>query len=221
MKKEKRKMTIDLLKKTLKVPLRFHWSAALLPLLLIYMSGLVGLLYWIMIFGAVTFHEYGHVYEAVSQGMNPKYVSIHMFGGFAVIGKMKLDEPKKEVWLALAGPLASLLLAVITIPFVALTASPYVAGFFALNIMICAFNLIPAYPMDGGRILNGILSVYLGYRKAINISAIVSYCLAGFGLIISILNGYIWLGMVCVLVAVLAYSNKKYIENQLDTIGHY
>jgi len=211
---------INLLKQTFKVPLRLHWSALILPLLFVLNLGSVGLLYWVMLLACLLFHEYGHVYEAIRQGIEPKYVLVHAFGGLAVLGKMNLAEPQKEAWMGIAGPVASFFLATFTLPFFLFTANYYVVMFLVFNIAICFFNLIPAYPMDGGRILNGVLASFVGYRKAINVSAIVSYVLAGCGLILSLMNGAIWLAMISGLVAYLAYRSKQGVERQLDAIGH-
>ena len=211
---------INLLKQTFKIPLRFHWSALILPLLFVLNSGSVGLLYWIMLLACLLFHEYGHVYEAIRQDIEPKHVLVHAFGGFAVLGKMNLGEPQKEAWMAVAGPVASFFLAALTLPFFFFTANHYVMLFLIFNIAICLFNLIPAYPMDGGRILNGVLASFVGYRKAINVSVIVSYALAGCGLILSLMNGAIWLAMISGLVAYLAYRSKQSVERQLDVIDY-
>jgi stage IV sporulation protein FB len=211
---------IDLLKQTLKVPLKFHWSALILPLLLMYNFGPVGLIYWIMLMVGLLFHEYGHVYEAIRQGIGAKYVVVHMLGGLDELNGMPIEQPKKEIWMALAGPVASLLLAAFTLPFVMLTANPYVAVFFAINIIFCLFNLIPAYPADGGRILNGILAMFFGYRKAIGISFVITCIICAFGLIYAIVASHIWLGMISVLVVFLAYASKKAVEKQLDAVNY-
>lgn len=216
----KKNRMIDLLKKTLKVPLKFHWSALILPLLFVINSGPVGLLYWVMLLACLLFHEYGHVYEAIRQGIEPKHVIVHAFGGFAALGKMNLAEPQKEAYMAVAGPLASFFLASLTLPFLIFAVNSYVILFLIFNVAICFFNLIPAYPLDGGRILNGILASFVGYRKAINISTIVSYVLSGCGFIFSLMNGAIWLAMISGLVAYLAYRSKQGIGRQLDAIGY-
>lgn len=210
---------IESLKKTFKVPLGFRWSALILPLLLIWQFGFIGVFYYLMLIFSLLIHEYAHVWMAISQSVPVKEVRIRVLGGAAMI-RPQIDY-RKEINMAVVGPFASFILAILSLfIMVFIPTNQFLGLFFLMNIAFCLFNLIPAYPMDGGRILNGILSKYIGYRRAVKISAIVAYIIAGFLCLFSALYGYIWLMFISVITIFMAYSNKQVVLRNLTEMGY-
>lgn len=121
-------------------------------------AGAIGL------FFSIVFHELFHSLVARRFDINMKGITLFIFGGVAEMEEEPRDA-KAEFFMALAGPLSSIVLGLIFIAIygaakAASLATPFVAvmGYLAaLNIILAAFNLIPAYPLDGGRVLRSIL----------------------------------------------------------------
>ncbi|KJS32530.1 MAG: peptidase M50 [Desulfatitalea sp. BRH_c12] len=156
--------------------------------------------YWIMgvtgalgLFASIILHEFAHSVVARRMGLPMRGITLFIFGGIAQMG----DEPpnaKTEFWMAIAGPLASIALA---ISFYGVYAAGMaggwpiafngVIGYLAfINIALAIFNLIPAYPLDGGRILRAILWHYKkNLRWATRVSASIG---AGFGVFLILLG---------------------------------
>jgi Zn-dependent protease/CBS domain-containing protein len=153
--------------------------------------------YWVMgvigalgLFLSVIFHEFCHSLVARRLGLPMKGITLFIFGGVAEMG----DEPpsaKVEFWMAIAGPLSSFLLAIIFYLI-------YVQGLAAkwtlpvngvirylayINVLLAVFNLLPAFPLDGGRVLRSILwGIWDDLRRATRVSAVIGSAF-GLGLI--------------------------------------
>ncbi len=131
------------------------------------------LLYWlmgaltaIMFFGSVLLHELGHSVVALRYNIPVRSITLFLFGGIAQIGA-EPPSPIAEFFIAVAGPLVSLALAILFY-----AAQPLVAGVEPLlgvaeylayiNLALVLFNLIPGYPLDGGRVLRAIVWAITG-----------------------------------------------------------
>src|SRR5215510_13366939 len=124
----------------------------LLGVVLLWMGGLAGLFVVGVAFGSVLLHELGHALVARELGVPVMGIELHFFGGAA---KM-IGEPRKashEIAIAAAGPAVSLVLAGAGLGLGVALHAPLLGMFGWINAIIAAFNLIPALPMDGGRIL--------------------------------------------------------------------
>lgn len=193
------------------IPIRLHWSFLLVLPLFAYLMGQTYFgtegvastsdLFWggvlaVALFTSVVLHELGHSYAARRYGVPIESITLLPIGGVAQMERMP-DEPLQELWVALAGPLVSFGLAV---PFLAAhygglaPTSPvelgelvFLVGY--LNGFLGAFNLlIPAFPMDGGRVLRAGLATRMGQRKATEIAGSIGRVLAiGMG-ILGVLN---------------------------------
>src|SRR5512146_2292402 len=134
-----------------------------------YYKGLPEATYWWMgvagaigLFGSIVFHELAHSLVAKRFGLPIKGITLFIFGGVSEM-EDESPSPKAEFFMAIAGPLSSILLGLIL--YAAFTSGenysmPFhgVLGYLAIiNVVLAGFNLIPAYPLDGGRVLRSIL----------------------------------------------------------------
>lgn len=157
-------------------------------------AALYGAIFICTVFGIVVLHELGHALTARYYGIQTKDITLFLFGGVARLERMP-DDPKKELVVALAGPAVNVVLAGVCYLF--LTEIPklenyqrfdevfknFVGDLFYINIVLAVFNMIPAFPMDGGRVLRAILAMFMDYVRATQLAASLGQALAiGLGL---------------------------------------
>lgn len=136
----------------------------------------------IIAFSAVLWHEAWHVLTALFLGLRIREIELLPFGGVAYIDGLNEAGPNNEILIAAAGPISSLVLA----------AAAYWIGpnfideermsfFLEINIMLALFNLLPALPLDGSRILRSLFNQYISYEEAtyriIRLTKVISACL--------------------------------------------
>lgn len=129
-------------------------------------------------FGMVLLHELGHCWAARRHGLPADRILLWPLGGLAMVGT-GMERPSTELKISLAGPAVSLSLALLGYGLVFLqghdsdpTLATYLARLFAsLNMSLFLFNLIPCYPMDGGRATRALLSLWMGRVRASLITA--------------------------------------------------
>lgn len=145
------------------IKLRIH------PLLLL----LIGVYIWLglgqevlFILAAVLVHELAHTFTAIHLGIRVEEIELLPFGGQARLDGLSGLEPEGEIYVALAGPLISLFLAALFYFFPLLPEGELAHFFVQINLLLGLFNLLPALPLDGGRILRAALSRVQGYRQA-------------------------------------------------------
>ncbi|MCE5287372.1 MAG: M50 family metallopeptidase [Pelosinus sp.] len=134
-------------------------------------------------FSAVLWHEFAHIWAASYLGLRIQEIELLPFGGVAYIDGLNETGPHNEIVIAAAGPIASLVLAAVIYGGM----SYFSAGqellcfYLEINIMLALFNLLPALPLDGGRILRSIFYQYVSYERAtfliIRLTKIISVCL--------------------------------------------
>jgi stage IV sporulation protein FB len=142
----------------------------------------------VAIFGCVVLHEFGHILTGRRFGVTAPEVTLLPIGGVASIDKMP-DQPYQELLIALAGPAVNVVIAVLLF-LVANAVSPITLAHiedphFSLierlavtNVLLAVFNMIPAFPMDGGRVLRAALAMWLGWDKATRFAAQVGQIFA-------------------------------------------
>jgi Zn-dependent protease len=141
------------------------------------------------IFVCVVLHEFGHALTAQHYNIKTKDITLYPIGGIARLESMP-KKPKEELIVALAGPAVNLVLVMLLILFVnrELLSDPanlavigpdnFLLAFVAVNFWLAVFNLIPAFPMDGGRVFRALLSFKLNRAKATQIAAALGQTLA-------------------------------------------
>jgi Zn-dependent protease len=151
----------------------------------------------LLFFGSIFLHELAHSFVALAKGIHVRSITLFAFGGVAQIGR-EPDRPLTEFQIAVAGPIASALLAVGFWLVSSLAGDQFehvaaLGGWLAsINLMLAIFNLVPGFPLDGGRILRAVLWHGTGsFSKATRIAA-GSGQIIGYGLIV----GGIWTGLV-------------------------
>ena len=172
-----------------------------------------GLVFVLLLFLFVMMHEFGHALAARKFNIQTEDITLLPIGGVARLEKMP-DDPKEELWVAFAGPLVNLVLAFIFITWLLLTqgllplsqismaSGSLIQRLAIVNLALFLFNLIPAFPMDGGRILRALLAIRMDYVKATNAASTLGKLFAFvFGIIGLFINPFymlialfVWIG---------------------------
>ncbi len=166
------------------IPVRLHGSFLLLAALLVG-GRLLGsgpaaaaslILLGLGLFGSVLLHELGHALAARRFGIRTRSITLYPFGGIAALAGEPRG-PAAELLIALAGPAVNFGLAALSLPLAA-AGFPGAGSFAALNLAMGIFNLAPAFPMDGGRVLRAWLSRSRGRLAATEAALRISRALA-------------------------------------------
>lgn len=148
----------------------------------------VGVLFILVLFGCVVLHEFGHIWAARRYGIRTPDVTLLPIGGVASMERMP-EKPVQEIIVALAGPAVNAVIALALVMVLGLrfdstqiTVEALQSSFWAqvalANVILLVFNLIPAFPMDGGRVLRALLAMWLGFGPATKVAARIGQGLA-------------------------------------------
>lgn len=161
-----------------------------------------GVLLVVLLFVCVVLHELGHSFVARSFGVNVKDIVLLPIGGLAQL-RTTLDDPKEELLVAVAGPAVNVGIAAALLPFFLLIIDDITSfGFWRLldqanlvtmtiylflaNVSLVVFNLVPAFPMDGGRVFRSFLAFFLPYERAtwvaVRLGQMLALVFAAYGL---------------------------------------
>lgn len=173
----------------------------------------------LVLFAVVLAHEFGHAIAAQRYGVKVQDILLLPIGGLARLNRMP-DKPSQELVVALAGPAVNVIMALALAPFLVLGMAAgaraghgftlpaltqpgilnLVAFLVVINISLLVFNMIPAFPMDGGRVLRALLALKLPYPRATAIAANVGrMCAIAFG-VFGILSGNLALALIAMFV---------------------
>ncbi len=210
------------------IPLNVHVTFVLLLILVYFVGGSVigaggiqGVIFVILVFGSVVFHELSHSIVARHYGIRVDDITLLPIGGVARMADTP-EKPVQEIIIAAAGPAASLFLAFI-LWFIAdifgsgVTLSDMsiqgglLAELTAVNFILAIFNLLPAFPMDGGRILRGFLGLYLSPYSATRIAVGIGQVFAIAMFFLGILSGNFFM----ILIALFVYLGAETEERQM------
>jgi Zn-dependent protease/predicted transcriptional regulator len=152
-------------------------------------SALAGVAFFSLLFLCVLLHEYGHALMARRFGVATRHITLLPIGGLAQLERMP-DEPRQELWIALAGPAVNVGIAALLAVWLTVTGSWQPVGelsttggglierLLAVNLLLVGFNLLPAFPMDGGRVLRALLATRLSHARATGIAATIGQGMA-------------------------------------------
>jgi Zn-dependent protease len=188
------------------IDIRLHWSFLIVPAWVALAtlaagaalaSAVSATIFILAVFGCVLLHELGHALMAHRYGIATRDITLLPIGGLARLERMPRS-PRQELAIALAGPavnftiagalwLGLLLRGSVELSFtLAPVAGSFLANLLAVNLGLAVFNLLPAFPMDGGRVLRAVLASCISYDRATQIAARVgqglAVCLAVVGL---------------------------------------
>jgi Zn-dependent protease len=171
------------------------------------------------VFAFVLLHELGHAIMAQRFGIEVQDIVLLPIGGLARLSKMP-EDPRQELVVALAGPAVNLALILVAAPFVVAglagqamsgaavalpaLAQPGAVNFawfvLAINLSLLLFNMIPAFPMDGGRVLRALLAMKLRYGRATQVAAMIGKVFAILFGVFGLVTGNVSLALVAVFV---------------------
>jgi Zn-dependent protease len=161
----------------------------LLGLVLIRFGGISGVALVLLVFASVVLHELGHAVAARRVGVIVSGIDLGFFGGAAKMQSMPKNA-RDEVFIAAAGPAVSIGLGLLGLALGSVTHVWLLSWLGWANFIIAAFNLIPALPMDGGRILRALLTRKMDYVKATDTAVAIARVIAVVFAIIGIMGTY-------------------------------
>lgn len=182
-------------------------------------GALFGVFVTLLLFVIVLLHEFGHSFVALHYGVDIREIVLLPIGGVAQMSRMP-DRPSEELAIAAAGPAVNLVLGVLLALIAVALSIPLdlrglmrsLAGLgglsigsaytylFVTNLFIAGFNLVPAFPMDGGRVLRGLLAIFVGYSRATTVAVLVGQGMAFLMGLLGFLQGNLFLILIAVFV---------------------
>ncbi|HRW47094.1 MAG TPA: site-2 protease family protein [Caldilinea sp.] len=198
-------------------------------------GGLYGVLSMLLLFGSVTLHEYGHALTARRFGVGTRSILLLPIGGVANLERIP-EKPSQELAIVAAGPLVNVIIALAMAPVALLLNGGSPAGILSMNavganiqnpgllnlvvfvlstnVLLALFNLLPAFPLDGGRLLRALLAYVMPYTRATRTAVVVGRLLAVLMAIYGIFSGAIGLLLIAFFVYVGGSAELESVSNR-------
>lgn len=206
----------------------FTWSARTEDML---RGALFGVIAALLLFGCVTLHELGHALVAQKMGIKVEDITLLPFGGLARLRTIP-REPKRELAIAIAGPLVNVVIFLLLAFVAAFTyrneqnitpqflldeldrgnAQSLLIYLMLANVILVLFNLIPAFPLDGGRVLRALLAFKLSWEKATRIAAWIGIGFSALFVLSGLAGRDFFLSLIGLMVGFGAWQERKVVE---------
>lgn len=227
------------------IKIKIHWTFLFLIIWIVFdelkrggdtNSILFNIAFVLAVFFCVVLHELGHALTAKSFGINTKRITLLPIGGMATLESFP-ESPKQELLITFAGPLVNIIIAVLLYFIIPVqeyihlnfseafhvlsnfTLKNFLFYLFIVNIGLAAFNIIPAFPMDGGRILRAALAMNMNRRKATQLATNIGQFIAVLFLLIGLLYN-IFLIFIALFVFIGAYGENQIVQHLALLEGH-
>lgn len=222
------------------ININIHFTFFLLLLLFFILLGPRGLILILGVFFFVTVHELCHSLVALHFGIKVKKITLLPIGGVASMSEIP-TKPYQELLISLAGPMSNVLVVIVfyfplllllgketlMYPFLVITGQAPFAGNFNIlahiywiNLILAVFNMLPAFPMDGGRVLRAILSYRMSYKAATGVAVRLGHIFALLFGYIGLVHGHIFLLIIAIFIYMAASSEGIQVDVQ-ETIKRY
>ena len=190
--------------------------------------GLNAVLIWLLVFLCVLLHELGHALAAKAYGIPTVDITLYPIGGVARMERMP-EKPVQELVVAIAGPLVNIVIIIVLgavlfatggLDLTAIVTDPNLLQIlFWTNIVMLVFNLIPAFPLDGGRVLRALLATRMEYAQATRVAAGIGQGLALALGIFAAFTGQILLILIAIFIYMAAESEAAVVQMRSVTAG--
>ncbi|MBV9875857.1 MAG: site-2 protease family protein [Verrucomicrobia bacterium] len=190
--------------------------------------GLNAVLIWLLVFLCVLLHELGHALAAKAYGIPTVDITLYPIGGVARMERMP-EKPVQELVVAIAGPLVNVVIIIVLgavlfatggLDLNAIVTDPNLLQIlFWTNIVMVVFNLIPAFPLDGGRVLRALLATRMEYAQATRVAAGIGQGLALALGIFAAFTGQILLILIAIFIYMAAESEAAVVQMRSVTAG--
>ena len=199
-------------------------------------SALFGVIAVLLLFVLVTLHEFGHSFAALHYDVPVKQIILSPIGGMAQLQRIP-DKPMQEFIISIAGPAVNFVIAVLLalfIPVLGLSATDFVTALsgsagltltavfayvFFYNIFLALFNLIPAFPLDGGGVFRSLVAMKLEYGRATNIAATVGKVIAVMMGLYGLTNSGIFMILIALFIYTAAGQEAKMVQQRISLQG--
>ena len=231
--------------KLFNVSIEVHWTFIFILIWVIFLelksggtiqNALMSTIFVLLLFVCVVFHEFGHILTARKFGVRTKKITLLPIGGVASMDTIP-ENPKQELLISLAGPAVNIGIAIILLMFIPtsfffdqdptqieealthVTPKNLLIYLFSANIVLAIFNFIPAFPMDGGRVLRAILAMKMDRVTATQIASGIGQFLALIFVFFGILYNP-FLIIIALFIFFGAYGENKMVQQLSLLKGH-
>lgn len=231
------------------IPVEIHWSFVLMGIYIIYFGQSRGgdwqAIMWFgllvfSLFFCVVLHEFGHALTARRFGVKTKDIILSPIGGVARLEKLP-EKPMHEFYVAIAGPLVNVLIVILLLPYFLFYSleevKDQISSFSATlsfsnpveiipllilgNVLLAGFNMLPAFPMDGGRVFRALLSIKLGRLKATKFASLIGNFFGVLMLVYAVYAQSLTSGFIGVFVFLLATQEYRMVRMDEALKNHF